>query len=140
MYNSNHGSRISSSHHPLDRVSGKVVDKEGEEENGAEDEQDLEDGPLEVVPDNVADRLDRIQEPHEGGIRTTTSTRHKIKEKFNIRSITAKDLLWLGQGIGLLSPEASWILFGLVSRHQYQFGLNFALKKKLEECEMLKEG
>ena len=32
--------------------------------------EDLDDGPLVVVPDDVADALQRVQEPHERGVRS----------------------------------------------------------------------
>ena len=59
------------SHDPLDGISGQGVEEEDQEDDEGEPAQDLDDGPLVVVPDDVADRLDRVQEPHERRIRTT---------------------------------------------------------------------
>ena len=58
--------------HPLDGVAGEGVEEEREEDDEAEPEEDLDDGPLVVVPDDVTDRLDRVQEPHERRVRTPT--------------------------------------------------------------------
>ena len=55
--------------HLLDGVSRQGVEEHGEEEGEEDDEDDLEDGPLVVVPDDVPDRLQRVEEPHERGIR-----------------------------------------------------------------------
>ena len=51
--------------HLLDGVSRQGVEEHGEEEREEDDEDDLEDGPLVVVPDDVPDRLQRVEEPHE---------------------------------------------------------------------------
>ena len=55
--------------HLLDCVSRQSVEEHGEEEGEEDDEDDLEDCPLVVVPDDVPDRLQGVEEPHEGGIR-----------------------------------------------------------------------
>ena len=65
-------SRIfSRAEHPLDGVAWQGVEEEGEEDDEADPEEDLDDGPLVVVPDDVPDGLDRVQEPHEGRVGTS---------------------------------------------------------------------
>ena len=61
---------ILSPDHLLDGVAGQGVEEHGEEEREEDDEDDLEDRPLVVVPDDVPDRLQRVQEPHEGRVRS----------------------------------------------------------------------
>ena len=56
--------------HLLDGVSGQGVEEHGEEEGEEDDEDDLEDRPLVVVPDDVPDRLQRVEEPHERRVRS----------------------------------------------------------------------
>ena len=56
--------------HLLDGVAGQGVEEHGEEEGEEDDEDDLEDRPLVVVPDDVPDRLQRVEEPHEGRVRS----------------------------------------------------------------------
>ena len=56
--------------HLLDCVSRQSVEEHGEEEGEEDDEDDLEDRPLVVVPDDVPDRLQRVEEPHEGRVRS----------------------------------------------------------------------
>ena len=50
--------------HLLDGVAGQGVEEHGEEEG------EKEDRPLVVVPDDVLDRLQRVEEPHEGRVRS----------------------------------------------------------------------
>ena len=73
---------ILSPNHLLDGVAGQGVEEHGEEQGEEDDEDDLEDRPLVVVPDDVPDRLQRVEEPHEGRVRSparifikSTSTR-----------------------------------------------------------------
>ena len=61
---------ILSPDHLLDGVAGQSVEEHGEEEGEEDDEDDLEDRPLVVVPDDVPDRLQRVEEPHEGRVRS----------------------------------------------------------------------
>ena len=56
--------------HLLDGVAGQGVEEHGEEEGEEDDEDDLEDRPLVVVPDDVPDRLQRVEEPHERRVRS----------------------------------------------------------------------
>ena len=60
---------ILSPNHLLDGVAGQGVEEHGEEQGEEDDEDDLEDRPLVVVPDDVPDRLQRVEEPHEGRVR-----------------------------------------------------------------------
>ena len=60
----------SGSHQFLDRVARQSVEEHGKKEDEEEPKEDLDDGPLVVVPDDVADGLDGVQEPHERGVRT----------------------------------------------------------------------
>ena len=59
---------LSRAEDPLDGVTGQSVEEEGEEYDEADPEEDLDDGPLVVVPDDVPNGLDRVQEPHEGRV------------------------------------------------------------------------
>ena len=52
------------SHNHLDCIAWKRIKKQRQKEGEAKNEQDLEDGPLVVVPDDVLDGLERVQEPH----------------------------------------------------------------------------
>ena len=61
---------ILSPDHLLDGVAGQGVEEHGEEEGEEDDEDDLEDRPLVVVPDDVPDRLQRVEEPHERRVRS----------------------------------------------------------------------
>ena len=60
-----------SSEEPLDGVAGHGVEEEGDEGGEEHDDEDLDDHPLVVVPQDVADRLPRVHEPHEGRVRPT---------------------------------------------------------------------
>ena len=65
----------SGAEHLLDHVAGHVV-KEERDENGEEyDDDGLEDDPAVVVPEDVADRLEGIEEPNEGRVGTTAMQR-----------------------------------------------------------------
>ena len=61
---------ILSPDHLLDGVARQGVEEHGEEEGEEDDEDDLEDRPLVVVPDDVPDRLQRVEEPHERRVRS----------------------------------------------------------------------
>ena len=61
---------ILSPDHLLDGVAGQGVEEHGKEEGEEDDEDDLEDRPLVVVPDDVPDRLQRVEEPHERRVRS----------------------------------------------------------------------
>ena len=63
--------------HLLNGVSGQGIEEHGEEEREEDDEDDLEDRPLVVVPDDVPDRLQRVEEPHERGIRPPGKKKQK---------------------------------------------------------------
>ena len=89
----------------LDCVARDGIEKEQQEDGQQGDEDDLDDGPLVVVPDDVTDRLEWIQEPHEARVRS---------DRFL-------------QAIGILSTGARGILLGLLSRQKYELGLNLAL-------------
>ena len=69
---------ILGSHHPLNGVPRQRIEEAGKEHNKEDPEDDLDDGPLVVVPDDVADGFNRVQEPHEGGIRPAEMHRAKI--------------------------------------------------------------
>ena len=66
------GDGESGAEHPLDHVSGNAVEEERDEYDEQEEENDLEDQPAIVVPEDVADRLERIEEPDERRVRTPT--------------------------------------------------------------------
>lgn len=53
----------------LDGVARHGVEEEQEHDGHGQDDEHLEDGPLVVVPHDVADGLERVQEPHEGRVR-----------------------------------------------------------------------
>ena len=55
----------SGTEHLLDHEAGGAVEEEGKEGGEAEEEEGLEDGPAVLVPDDVADRLERVAEPDE---------------------------------------------------------------------------
>ena len=57
--------KILHSHHFLYRITWKRIKEKSQKESHEKDEEDLENGPLVVVPDNVSDGFDGIQEPHE---------------------------------------------------------------------------
>ena len=59
--------------HLLDHVSRHAVEEERNEYDQQEEEDDFEDEPSIVVPQDVTDRLERIQEPDEGRIRPTAA-------------------------------------------------------------------
>lgn len=61
---------FSCSHDLLDSVSWQVVYEEGKEKDEEHKEEYLDDGPLEVVPEYIFDRLHWVQEPNEGGVRS----------------------------------------------------------------------
>ena len=52
---------------------GQRVDDEANEADEQHDEQYFEDEPLVVLPDDVLERLERVHEPQERRVRTTTS-------------------------------------------------------------------
>ena len=52
--------------HSLDGVTRQGVEKEDEKHGQGEKSQDLDNCPLVVVPYYVTDRLDWVEEPHEG--------------------------------------------------------------------------
>ena len=56
--------------HLLDHVAGQAVEEESNENGKKEEEDRLEDDPAVVVPQDVADRLQRVEEPDERRIRT----------------------------------------------------------------------
>ena len=53
------------SQHLLDCVSRQRVEKQGNEQGEENEKKDFENGPLVVVPNNVSDGFDWIEEPHE---------------------------------------------------------------------------
>jgi hypothetical protein len=55
--------------HAFDSVARKRIEEEDQKDDQHQPEEDLDDGPLVVVPDDVANGLDGVQEPHEGGVR-----------------------------------------------------------------------
>lgn len=55
--------------HPLDRVARDGVEEQQYQDGQPDDDEALDDAPLVVVPDDVPDRLERVQEPHEGRVR-----------------------------------------------------------------------
>ena len=80
--------------HLLDGVSRQGVEEHGEEEGEEDDEDDLEDCPLVVVPDDVPDRLQRVQEPHERWIRSPGNGKvwHKFMFSKKLIIITSSPL------------------------------------------------
>ena len=78
----------------LDGVAGDGVEEEKEEDGQQSDEDDLDDGPLVIVPDDVADGLQGVQKPHEAGVRPDR----------------------LLQAIWIFSAVTSGILFSLLRR------------------------
>ena len=99
---------LSSPHDPLDRISGEVVNEESEEEDEEEEDQDLDDCPFEVVPDDVSNGFDGIEEPHERGVGS----------------------IWSLQSLGFFSSVTGRVLVSLIGWQQNQLCLNFSLKKK----------
>ena len=71
----------SGSHQFLDRVARQSVEEHGKKEDEEEPKEDLDDGPLVVVPDNVANRLDRVEEPHEGRVWASESTCNELSAR-----------------------------------------------------------
>lgn len=63
--------RVSSSQQLLDSVTWHRVEKQQQHDCQGQHSQNFEDGPLVVVPHNVPDWLQWVQEPHEGCIRST---------------------------------------------------------------------
>ena len=59
---------LSPDHHHC--VARQSVEEHGEEEEEEDDKDDLEDRPLVIVPDDIADRLQQVEEPHEGRVRS----------------------------------------------------------------------
>ena len=57
-----------SSQNPFHSIARNCIKKEKEKKGEKEYGDDLEDGPLVVVPDDIADGLEGIEEPHEGGV------------------------------------------------------------------------
>lgn len=58
----------SRSEDPLHGVSREGVDEEEDDEDQGGEQEGFQDHPLVVVPDDVADRLEGVQEPDERGI------------------------------------------------------------------------
>ena len=53
----------------LDGVAGHVVEEEGQHQRQEHEEQRFDDDPLILMPQDVAQRLERVQEPHERRVR-----------------------------------------------------------------------
>jgi hypothetical protein len=58
-----------SSQHAFDGVTRERIEEENQKDDQHQPEEDLDDGPLVVVPDDIANGLDGVQEPHEGRVR-----------------------------------------------------------------------
>ncbi len=65
--------------HALDGVTRERIEEKDQKDDQHQPEKDLDDGPLVVVPDDVANGLDGVQEPHEGGVRPSGN---KSKKSF----------------------------------------------------------
>ena len=70
--------------HSFDRVSRQGIEEEDEEDDEPEPAENLDDGPLVVVPDDVANRLDGVQEPHERRVRTTEKNKRDDFAKMSL--------------------------------------------------------
>ena len=79
---------ILSPNHLLDGVAGQGVEEHGEEQGEEDDEDDLEDRPLVVVPDDVPDRLQRVEEPHEGRVRSPDGRKQLLTSRIHFISFT----------------------------------------------------
>lgn len=60
------------SEHLLDGVARNGVEEQQQQDGQPEDDQALDDAPLVIVPDDVPDRFERIQEPHERSVRAAS--------------------------------------------------------------------
>ena len=111
--------------HLLDCVSRQSVEEHGEEEGEEDDEDDLEDCPLVVVPDDVPDRLQGVEEPHEGGIRSPGKGKGVSKIHVSITTTTSSIISrWFLKSIGILSSKSSRLLLRLFPCHQDQLSLH----------------
>ena len=66
-----------------------------------------------VVPDDVADGLEGVQEPHEGGVRTTVKENQEIRHLQEM-FINDVNLHWLLKSIGIISTKTSRIFLGFL--------------------------
>lgn len=64
----------------LDGVAGHGVEEEHEDGGQQQDDDDLDDDPLVIVPQDVPQRLEWVQEPDEGGVRATVETKNEKSE------------------------------------------------------------
>lgn len=56
-------------YHLFNGISRQIVEKKGQKQGKQENEGHLDNEPLKIVPNNVADGFERVQEPHEGRVR-----------------------------------------------------------------------
>ena len=68
-----------SSKNTFHSIAGDGIEEEQKEDGKEGDNDHLDDGPLVVVPDDVLDGLEGVQEPHKGGVRTTVKENHEIR-------------------------------------------------------------
>lgn len=72
-----------STQEPLDGVAWNGIEEEQDEKGDGENDKDLQDGPLVVVPHDVADRLERVQQPHERRVRAAVT---KVNKSYSVNS------------------------------------------------------
>ena len=71
---------LSGAHHLFDGVARHGVEEEDEEGRQQHDDQDFDDHPLVVVPQDVANGLQGIQKPYKRGIRAAAKTRKVLNQ------------------------------------------------------------
>ena len=111
----------------LDSVARDGVEEEKQKDGKEEDDNQFDDCPLVVVPDDVADGLQGIQEPHKRGI---WPPKYQIIILPNCKLILRKfsyNLRWLVETIWIFSSCTSRILVSLLSSHQDQLSFYFTL-------------
>ena len=75
--------------HPLDCVARHGVEEERKNSCQEDEEDGFENDPLVVVPKDVADRLQWVQEPDEGGVRAAV-IKHTESAKGGVRAAVIK--------------------------------------------------
>ena len=64
--------------HAFDSVARERIEEKDQKDDQHQPEEDLDDGPLVVVPDDVANGLDGVEEPHEGRVRTSETRKNSF--------------------------------------------------------------
>jgi len=72
---------LSSTKHLLDHVSRHAVEEESDQDDQQKEDDHFEDEPAVVVPEDIADRLEWVQEPNERSVRSTTD-RHDTSHQY----------------------------------------------------------